>query len=509
MMVDGNNWLYVMKVILKMSNLKYYLRSTCSTCFLFFCAIGTSVGAEYWVTKQGSDANGCTNSTIDSCLTIQKGISMAKLPGDIVNIGAGTYIEDSATSPFTTKAEWLDGDYASLGLDYSGAPGNPITIQAASGDEGKVIIDSQMARVGIQTKYSDYIHIRGLTLINNYLVGIASWGQQSNVVANEERLSVGVVIENCYIYNTAGPYGKNMSAIGMWGSKDWIVRNNKLEKVYTLNSTRGGQGIQAYGVINALIENNDIKDVTHGIFWKDHFVKDLARTPVFESEIRFNKIQATTTGVYVGTRGDGTVEAGENYVHHNIIYGYGDSGYAVRVSASNAFAISAPIRIENNLFDAEGNRSFHIYIDGSEKAYIRGNIFARSTGTDLALIKYSKPGELLESNYNIYDMTPLFTVDKYSSTSKNYAGLSAWQAAKKADSTTLGIDNPDANSINSSYSALFIEPNIDRDYKYLALSPAIGMMPDGSNAGPYQYGSEIIGSSILLNSRPKAPSWAD
>jgi len=499
----------VKKVVLKMSNLKYYTRYICSIGILFFSVIGTSTGAEYWVTKLGSDANGCTNSTTDSCLSIQKGISIARLPGDTLNIGAGTYVEDSVTSPFTTKAEWLDGDYASLGLDYSGTLGNPITIQAAPGDEGKVILDSQMSRVGIQTMFSDYVHIRGLTLINNYLIGIASWGQQSNVIADEEMLSIGVVIENCYIYNTGGPYGKNMSAIGMWGSKNWIVRNNKLEKVYTQNSTRGGQGIQAYGVINALIENNDIKDVTHGIFWKDHFVKDLARTPVFESEIRFNKIQATTTGVYVGTRGTGTVEAGENYVHHNIIYGYGDSGYAVRVNASNAFAISALVRIENNLFDAEGSKSFHISIDGSEKAYIKGNIFTRSTGTDIALIKYSKPGELLESDYNVYDMDSLFTVDKYSETSKNYTSLSAWQVAKRADSTTLGIDNPDANSINRPYSALFIEPNVNRDYKYLIDSSAIGLMPDSSNAGPYQYGSEIIGSSILLNTRPRAPDWVD
>ncbi len=162
----------------------------------------------YWVTKAGNDDNNCTNATTDACLTIQKGISMATQPGDIVNIGTGTYIENTDTSPHTTKAGWLDGDYGSLGLDYSGELGNPITIQAIPGHEGGVIIDGEMVRLGLVTRNNDYIHIKGLTFINNYIIGIASWGQVENEVADESRLALGIVVENNYIYNTYGPWGK-------------------------------------------------------------------------------------------------------------------------------------------------------------------------------------------------------------------------------------------------------------------------------------------------------------
>jgi len=52
----------------------------------------------------------------------------------------------------------------------------------------------------------------------------------------------------------------NMSGIGMWGSKDWVVKNNLIDTAYTIDSTRGAAGIQAYGTINALIEHNEIKN---------------------------------------------------------------------------------------------------------------------------------------------------------------------------------------------------------------------------------------------------------
>jgi len=50
----------------------------------------------------------------------------------------------------------------------------------------------------------------------------------------------------------------------MWSTKDWIVRNNHIYDIYgkpTTNPSRGAYGIQSYGTINALIENNLIEDV--------------------------------------------------------------------------------------------------------------------------------------------------------------------------------------------------------------------------------------------------------
>jgi len=72
----------------------------------------------------------------------------------------------------------------------------PSPFKQAPGRSGEVILDSQLERIGIHTMTSDYIHIKGLTIKNNYVIGIASWGQVQNAVANMDTLSIGIVIEN-------------------------------------------------------------------------------------------------------------------------------------------------------------------------------------------------------------------------------------------------------------------------------------------------------------------------
>ncbi len=467
---------------------------------MLFVSVGnTSYAAEYWVAKNGDDDNNCSNASNDACLTIQKGISMATQAGDTVNIAAGTYIEDTSTSPYTSRAGWLDGDYASLGLDYSGTPGNLITIQAAPGAEGEVIIDSEMARLGLTTRNLDYVHIKGLTFINNKIIGIASWGQTSNAVADESRLAIGIVVENCYIYNTSGAWGKNVSAIGMWGSKDWVVRNNKIEKVVT--TTQNESGIQAYGVINALIEHNDISDVKNGIFWKDHFITDLAtRGKVNESEIRFNKIEATDRPIWVGIRATNSVEAGDNYIHHNILFGHGSNEEGgVSIEMASAFAQSGSVRIEHNLIDGENiTHSRGIKVDSSENITVKGNIIIRTKvnaeyTTWNSSIALGKKPTLNYSDYNIYNTFNLvISADSYGSAYQGFSALNIWQTALASQFVSLNFDNPDANSIAVNPADLF--DNLDnKNYIYKAGSPAIGMMPDGTNAGPYQLGNEVIG----------------
>ncbi|WP_214660671.1 right-handed parallel beta-helix repeat-containing protein [sulfur-oxidizing endosymbiont of Gigantopelta aegis] len=452
---------------------------------------------EFWVSKNGNDNNSCTSEQTDACLSIQKAISLARA-GDTINITPGTYIENSASSPFVSKCVWMDSTYASLCLETSGTPNNPIIIQAAPGRSGEVILDSQLERIGIHTMTSDYIHIKGLTIKNNYVIGIASWGQVQNTVANIDTLSIGIVIENNKIINTGGPYGMNMSGIGMWGSKDWVVKNNLIDTAYTIDSTRGAAGIQAYGTINALIEHNEIKNVSNGIFWKDHFIKDLAtRSPWFESEIRYNKIKADVYGVLIGIRGAKSPEAGENYIHHNIIYGFGNSGAGIRSNMAGAFAVSAPIRIEHNLIDGGDSLSDAISLDANSQVTFLGNILIRSK-TDIALIRYSdtKVVKLTSSDYNIFDASFHLAADRYSKgNSKDYSTLSDWQAATSSDALTVAVNQPDQNSIIATHSGLFAQLD-DTDYRYKTNSLANNFMPNNDNAGPYQLSNEVIGRIV-------------
>ncbi len=294
--------------------------------------------------------------------------------------------------------------------------------------------------------------------------------------------------------------GKNVSAIGMWGSKDWVVRNNKLEKVYRDGGSPQA-GIQAYGVINALIEHNYISDVGNGVFWKDHYITDLAtRGKVFESEIRYNKIEATSSPILIGIRGTNTVEAGDNYIHHNIFYGHGlNAGGGITVAMGSAFAQSGDMRVEHNLIDGEGiAHSIGIGIDASRNITVKGNIIIR-TKTNAAYTAWTsqvplgKTPVLNVSDYNIYNtFNQMIGVDVYGAGSQFFPTLAPWQAALNTDFVSLNFDNPDVNSITEIPENLFDNLD-DKNYIYKASSPAIGFMPDGSNAGPYQFGNEIIG----------------
>jgi len=481
------------------------------TAIILFAAI-TNASAQntFWVTKAGDDNNNCTNATDDACLTIQKGVSLLQA-GDTLNIGAGIYTDDggnSAYSPPDNNGGWFDNnpDSSNVYIAVNGEPGNLITIQATPGSEGQVTIDGEFQRVPVHIATRDYIRITGFNIINGRGRAIATWGQVPNEVADTSLLSIGVVIENNRIINTIGDFGTNTNAISMWSTQDWIVRNNYIDNVIevdagTTNFNRFGTAIMAYGTINALIEHNQIKNVAHGVFWKDHFITDLAtRGLVNESEIRYNKIQATSAPVNIGIRATNSPEAGDNYIHHNIFYGHGSNEEGgVSVAMASAYAQSGDVRIEHNLIDGETiNNSRGIGVDASRNITVKGNIIIRTkvnmqyTARDTRVALGKKP-VLDFSNYNIYNnFERIVGVDVYGSASQWFSTLGSWQTALNSQFASLNFDNPDANSITANPTDLF-EDLDDKNYIYKAGSPAIGMMPDGSNAGPYQFGDEIIG----------------
>lgn len=454
---------------------------------------------EYWVAKTGQDSNSCTNENDDACLTIQRGVSLLRA-GDTLNVKAGTYRDDGGKSEFApanTTCGWLDANPPSSNVcvNVNGTALSPIVIQAAPGDEGKVVIDAQNNKIGIHLQNSDYIHVRGFKVINSRTIGIASWGQPENAVADEGRLSIGCVIEGNEISDTNGDYGMNVSGIGPWGTKDWVIRNNYIHDIYQ-DGGRPASAIQSYGVINALVENNYMVNVGYGIFWKDHFVRDeQTRAPNFESEIRFNQIHSTDRGINISIRGTNSPEAGENFIHNNIIYGFGNSAGGIHVALSGAYGISAPIRIENNLIDGDGNASRGISVDSSRDVQIRGNLIIR-TKPQMEFIVYSsgdKVPRIFASDRNIFDSTFQVIADRYSdSGSKSFASLGSWQASTADQIVSLQVNNPDTNSVMASYRDIFVDIGT-RNYQYKAGSPAIGMMANGSNAGPFQYGNEIVG----------------
>jgi hypothetical protein len=450
-------------------------------------------GAEYWVSKGGNDSNIC--SSTDTCLTIQRGVSLLSA-GDTLNITSGTYTDDGGSSeykPSGTFCAWLDSSpsSSSVCVDINGTKESPITIQAAPGDEGQVVIDSQNTRIGIHLQNSDYIQIRGLKLINNSTIGIASWGQPSNTVADESRLSIGVVIENNEIDTVRGGNGINASGVGMWGTKDWIVRNNRINNI-SVSSGTNASCIQTYGTINALVENNHLTNAVYGIYWKDHFVQDIeTRTPIFESEIRYNLIHDTTSrGIYIGIRGSSSPESGENYIHHNIIYNYGMAGIAI--GTSGAFTVSGPIQIEHNLLDGNGSASA-ISVDSASSIDISSNILLRNKYA-IEFISYAdttKRPFLTSSNLNFFGSGLNIITGMYSSSSKSYSNLTDWQNNAYMDFTSLNSSSVlETESLIGSHETQFLDLSA-RDYHYVA--DTFNLKQNNTSIGPYEIGNEVIG----------------
>lgn len=468
-------------------------------------------GAELWVSTTGTNSV-CGNNKSTACNSIQNALSSATA-GDTIYISAGTYIEDSRCdnkvsrcdkedstkdnpNPYTASCYWF-ATPSSLCTRNSGTALNPITVTAAPGSENKVIIDSELERTGLLTLRHDYVHIKNLNFINNRVNAIGSHGQTSNEVAKEEALSIGWVIENNSITYTRGPWGVNTAGIAMWSSKDWIVRNNFIEDVDEDDKEgqpdRPGSCIQAYGVINALLEFNDLLECGSGVLWKDHFILNEERDLVFESEIRYNDIQATLQGIQLNIRGDGSPEAGDNYIHHNIIRGFATGGIVANMGGAKR--PSGELLIENNLIVSDKGTALRA--SGVTPIRSMGNILLAPDGAySITLTRDSHKGDLNYSENNIFSQDFTVIADRYGPDGvkdKIFTTLSDWQNADISDIETVSALTRDLESFQSADSLIFDEQN---EFRYIPVSPAIGLMPDGTNAGPYQYGSENIGRQV-------------
>ncbi len=483
---------------------------------IVFFSMGASTvsnATEYWVAQTGNDNNQCSSQS-DACRTIQKGITKLN-PGDTLNIGAGTYIEDSAKSPYTSKCGLLDANYGSICAINSGTPEQPIVIRAQPGDEGKVIIDGEEKRAGLLINKRDYIHVKNLTFRNSWTAGIGTVGGPS-AVAVDASLSIGCLIEGNTILKTRGANGVNNSAIYMWSTKDWIVRNNQVIDVYG-NGTMSN-GIQSYGTINALIENNTISQVDHGINWKDHYTLETKEIP-YESMIRNNVFSVAVSGVRISIRGSGTNAAGSNEIRGNIFILEKDSATGIGAFLREANDLSGGLLVENNLFIGRAGNHKAVNVDSIIDLQVIGNVFAGvKVPISLRLEDTNRPAKLTVSDYNIFDTTIQFQNDKYSSDQEDYNSLASWQAARPSVDTTitsLKKDNPDQHSIQQSGSAILAKaaqystqlsagaPLAKTDINFSSDIPQL-KGPNGSTyqPGPYQKTGQIIGASETLNSAP-------
>jgi hypothetical protein len=459
-------------------------------------AFTLGTGAIYHIATTGSDSN--PGTAAQPFRTINKYMSVAKA-GDTGQVHAGTYVESTASSPWVQPSGMFGGDTASVSAQRSGTATNPITLMAFPGDEGRVTLDSQNVRAGIYANGQDYWQIHGLRLVNSLDWAIASNVRTSadlNYVHTLDELTVGWRIENCLIRDVVASAGGNSGGIGMWHSKDWIVRNNRFTHIGTYNG-RASSAVQAYGTAHALFEHNYV-EATVGVYLKDHMLRRLnPRGTYFEYELRYNMLNVSSAFVS-SFKGFPNIESGSNYIHHNISYGSTWEDSYTQVVNGSATVPGAEFRFEHNLLDVTGapyGAAFEIF--GSENVRSKGNILL--TPVAYAVRANADPNiasnALRYSDYNLFE-NAVFIMDSVFEPARSFIkfwDLGEWQAARTTSAGTLKINNPDSHSKVIAASATFVN-RAARDYRYKAGSPALNLLGQGNHAGPYQTGSEIIGT---------------
>jgi hypothetical protein len=457
------------------------------------------IPATIYVATTGNDSNAGTSGS--PYATLNKALSVATA-GSVIQLAAGTYTEDRATLGYSSVS--FPGPIAaSWALTSSGTSGQPIIIRAASG--ASVILDGASTRAGIHIQRNDYVYIAGLEIQNVRFCGIGCTGDYNttNSIIDRTAVSSNCVIENCNIHAVRFTLNENVQGIANWGSSYWTIRNNTISDVEDDGGARGA-GIRAYCTEQCIVEHNEITitgSLSNGIHWKDHWVEDVGGTPVTESEIRYNRISAVYAGVLVGIRGSGYARAGENYIHHNIIRGMTnvDGGGVAALMASSDDQASGLIRVEHNIMDGQSNANaigagFRCFND----IRLVGNIFA---GVPQASIAFendepyvaTRPTIMTDCDYNIFPATGFVAkLDRYNASGTDVTSLATFEALASGAYVCIGADVKDTNDQQNS-SSLFTDAAA-QDYSYKVGSLALAFMGDGSNAGPYQLGTETIGN---------------
>jgi hypothetical protein len=457
----------------------------------------------FHVAKSGSDTNnGLTLGT--AFITVNKWHSVAAA-GDICYVHAGTYIEDTVASTYVADQVYLDSIFCSQACLVTGTQSNPIVLRAWPADVGSVFFDNRgdtlsdsTARAGIYiAPNKNHWHFYGFKFINGWTTFIGSLGTGTGVGAGVTlaNFSSNCVIENCSFKGLRGTPGVNCSAISPWMSNNWIIRNCYIDDLL-LSAGNWGYGIQTYGQSNILIEHvTTTQNVAWGVYFKDHVASGYMGATK-EGTISFNRLIGQRGGILVGINQVDSNAASTNYIQHNLIRASVANFAGIFVEMAGAGARSSPQYISQNTIDMQSVSAPSISLDSGD-AYITSNISVRS-GTDLQTVGYAENkashgnmgARIKGMDYNVYESAFFAGLDDYT-TPVYINGLSNWKAATTSSALSLAINNPDSHAVVGSLSALF---NDTVDYVNKVGSPAIAINADGSNAGAYRFGAEILGT---------------
>jgi hypothetical protein len=415
--------------------------------------------------------------------------SQAARAGDTVLVAAGTYSGPGSNSR----------NIPTYYTENSGTAANPIVFRAV----GTVILTLSSGNGPVIGAYlENYITWDGFTI------------HEANAPSRPDTGSVtlfgctGCVLQNLDINGNGLGHGAedNHNGIRIEDSHDILIRNNRIQNVYTASSNaNNGAGIMVYGSGAVTFEHNEIFDCGSGI--------DLKGGPNVDIDfftIRYNVIYnigvgGTGNGIVLHAGAATTPEA-PTRIYQNVIRNVVQAGVRIwRFSDTDPTNTPMNGKIVNNTIYNVGRG---VWVD-NEPLPNAGFVFRNNVvmNADEGAIHYNGNPSLkskFDSEHNVY----FAFGSNFAVTTSDTHSLSNWK-------NSFGQDAASPASVNSN--PLFVDAG-NLDFRLSAGSPALArgrdfldLDNDGNTnelitAGAYITGNEVIGRTQAVPDMPTAPT---
>ncbi|MCL1598807.1 MAG: right-handed parallel beta-helix repeat-containing protein, partial [Actinomycetia bacterium] len=358
---------------------------------------------------------------------------------------------------------------AGLALLADGEPTNRITLSAAPGHEGTVIIDGQGTRVPILIR-GDYVTVKNLEIRACFHICIysPSNGNDSTIGADPTRFTLEPALVNLYVHHvdddTPLPATiSNVALIRLDWAKDPLLRNNELHTVTIRGVLTSSQtaAYECYACWGGMFENTEVYDTGSAFLFKTHVFDTQGAT------VRYNLVHTVGSGINVITGGRPQPTTGQRFTN-NIFYDISGAGITYNMN-NNVDDLSQGLILNNNLFYGPDDKGISIagWVEVEE---ITGNIFI-GLSRPISNTWYG-PAFLLASDYNVFAPTMSTVLKTYGGETVDYATF-------------------EQNSVITTADLLFTDA-ANHDFSHLAGSPALNLLGT-EHAGPYATGVETIG----------------
>jgi len=418
--------------------------------------------------------------------------SEAARAGDTVLVAAGTYAV-AGTNSRNEPAYYTEN---------TGTPGNPITFLA----EGTVNLTLSSARGSVIGAYRrDYIIWDGFT------INEATAPSHSDTGPVTIWFCTGCVLQNLDINGNGDDNGRldNHTGIRIEQSKNILIRNNRIQNVYTAHNVNNGAGVQVYSSGGVVFEHNEIFNCGSGIFLKggpptnnDYFT------------IRFNLIYnigelergtPAGNGVILHAGAPNRPEAPVR-VYQNVIRNIREAGVKIWLfDGKDPTNNPMHVKIVNNTIDncLYGLEVTHDPLPNS------GHLFWNNvvTNTSDSAIAYGGSTSTLvksrlDSEHNLF-----FSHGVFATAGGNHT-FGSWKSTFRQDSASPASQNRSPQYANPA----------GQDYRLQPGSPArnagvdvLDLDNDGSTSDPIHLGAYITGNEVIgrTTGAPSQPTRGD